>query len=77
MGKPRFKLESVDQLLTPEECIQWMKLRDMRSLNRLVALGRIPVEQWGSTIRRFWPRRILLMGGAHPNILNGQKVKAA
>lgn len=78
MPKPRpFILPSVDTLLTPQEAVRWLQLKNERALEERTRRGDIPHERFGANTIRYWPRRILLHNGADPRILNGQPKKAA
>ena len=52
-------LDSVDELLTPEECALWLKMEEDTLLEN-VRMGRIPVVKINSRVLRFHPRTVLL-----------------
>jgi hypothetical protein len=52
-------LQSLDELLTPEECSLWLKMEEDTLLEN-ARLGRIPVVKVNSRVLRFHPRTILL-----------------
>lgn len=52
-------LDSLDELLTPEECALWLKMEEDTLLEN-VRMGRIPVVKINSRVLRFHPRTVLL-----------------
>lgn len=52
-------LDSLDELLTPEECARWLKMQEDTLLEN-VRLGRIPVVKINRRVLRFHPRTVLL-----------------
>lgn len=60
---PPFKLASIDDLLSPEECARWMRFKSFREFDKKVRKKEIPSRRFGHKTRRFWPREILEAGG--------------
>lgn len=80
MPKPKqtFKLSSIDDLLTPEECAAWMRFPNFRVFDDKVRRKEIPFRRYGRKVRRFWPREILEKGGGKlPVSCNGRPTKIA
>jgi hypothetical protein len=55
-------LQSLDELLTAEECALWLKMEE-DTLRENVRLGRLPVVKVNRRVLRFHPRSILLSLG--------------
>ena len=55
-------LQSLDELLTPEDCACWLRL-EVEALLENVRLKRIPVVRINQRVLRFHPRSILIALG--------------
>lgn len=68
-----FNLQSIDDLLSPEEAAAWMRMPET-TFSTKVRKGEIPKRRYGHKTFRFWPREILEKGGGKlPVSCNGRK----